>query len=630
MNNSEIYSKTNSDGQRFLDVLFTTLDYLTEHETVDKDCILPYSYFIAGLLSDSFLKETFESYGITAQKCINIVSDSNHPLAYIEDAPKTKQFEKLPLALLYNGILRNIKDDYYLNGKDIPEYKLEPYQIFDYATFLYEDKINDLIEKVTGIENFTDTKEYFDYTTKREEKYREFALEYGVDIYEIPFKQGTLEYNTENFRLICENGRMYLFTSTGEKERIEVINNTVRNMTLGCNNEILEVNDEKVTKENIDDLYDEIVRSDITKFKIRDIDTLSEVTFEIENESFFGKEEEEFMMEPHYPEDEEISYQPIYEKKNETKNNKTPLTRYGEDLTSLEYIKDPATGRKEELDRIMKILLYPERDKSIIITGVAGCGKTALVRGLAYRIQKGLVPEALKDIKIYSIDTATLVAGTKYVGTLEEKMKSILECASKDKNIILFIDEIHQAISGGKSEGSNNTVSEILKPYLDYGKVRVIGATTEEEYDEYIEPNTAFKTRFKKVSIKEPNYNTTYKVLDDLITSYNKISYSKLNCSPEMRKTIIDWLITSTKSTYRDYKDKSSNPRLVLDILKEAYAIAAFNESTEVTIEHLMEALKNEDRLYSSARDRQALRLKALKPRVKKETNKILEFKPRA
>ena len=97
-----------------------------------------------------------------------------------------------------------------------------------------------------------------------------------------------------------------------------------------------------------------------------------------------------------------------------------------------------------------------------------------------------------------------------------------------------------------------------------------------------------------------------------------------------MRKTIIDWLITSTKSTYRDYKDKSSNPRLVLDILKEAYAIAAFNESTEVTIEHLMEALKNEDRLYSSARDRQALRLKALKPKVKKETNKILEFKPRA
>lgn len=629
MNNLEIYNKTNSDGQRFLDVFFTTLDYLTEHGTVDKDCILPYSYFLAGILADPFLKETFEKFGITFKKCIETLTNTKHPLVYIEDAPKTKQFEKLPINLLYDQIINNIKDDYYLTGKDIPEYKLEPYQIFDYSTFLYEDKINALIEKVTGIENFTETEEYFDYTTKREEKYREFALGYGVDIYEIPFENDVLEYNTENFRLVCENGRMYLFTSTGDKERVEVINNTLKNIILGGNNEILEVNDDKVTKENIEDLYDEIIRSDITKFKIRDIDTLSEVTFETENESFFGKEIGGFMIEPNNPEDEEISYQRAYERKNEN-NNKTPLTRYGEDLTSLEYIKDPATGRKEELDRIMKILLYPERDKSIIITGVAGCGKTALVRGLAYRIQKGLVPEALKDIKIYSIDTATLVAGTKYVGTLEEKMKSILECASKDKNIIIFIDEIHQAISGGKSEGSNNTVSEILKPYLDYGKVRVIGATTEEEYDEYIEPNTAFKTRFKKVSIKEPDYNTTYKVLDDLINSYNKISYSKLNCSPEMRKTIIDWLITSTKSTYRDYKDKSSNPRLVLDILKEAYAIAAFNESTEVTIEHLMEALKNEDRLYSSARDRQALRLKSLKPRVKKETNKILEFKPRA
>ena len=222
-----------------------------------------------------------------------------------------------------------------------------------------------------------------------------------------------------------------------------------------------------------------------------------------------------------------------------------------------------------------------------------------------------------------------MVAGTKYVGTLEEKMKKILDEASKDKNIIIFIDEIHQAISGGKSEGNDNTVAEILKPYLDYGKVRVIGATTEEEYAEHVESNTAFKTRFKKVAIKEPDYNTTYQVLDDLITAYNKISYSKLNVSDAERHMIIDWLINSTKTSFRDYKDRASNPRLVLDILKEAYAIAAFNESEDVTIDHIIEALKNEDRLYESSRERQAQILRNMKPKQKSEC-KILEFKQRA
>ena len=211
---------------------------------------------------------------------------------------------------------------------------------------------------------------------------------------------------------------------------------------------------------------------------------------------------------------------------------------------------------------------------------------------------------------------------------LKKKWKKILDEASNDKNIIIFIDEIHQAISGGRAEGNDNTVAEILKPYLDYGKVRVIGATTEEEYTEHVESNTAFKTRFKKVAIKEPDYNTTYQVLDNLIEAYNKISYSKLNVSPEERHMIIDWLINSTKPTFRDYKDRASNPRLVLDILKEAYAIAAFNESEDVTIDHLIEALKNEDRLYESSRERQAQILRNLKPRPRSEC-KILEFKPR-
>ena len=133
----------------------------------------------------------------------------------------------------------------------------------------------------------------------------------------------------------------------------------------------------------------------------------------------------------------------------------------------------------------------------------------------------------------------------------------------------------------------------------------------------------------RQVAIKEPNYNTTYQVLDDLITAYNKISYSKLNVSDTERHMIIDWLINSTKTNFRDYKDRSSNPRLVLDILKEAYAIAAFNESEDVTTEHIIEALQNEDRLYESSRERQIQILKNIKPKPRSEC-KILEFKPRA
>ena len=221
-----------------------------------------------------------------------------------------------------------------------------------------------------------------------------------------------------------------------------------------------------------------------------------------------------------------------------------------------------------------------------------------------------------------------MVAGTKYVGTLEEKMKAILEEASKDKNIILFIDEIHQAISGGKSEGSDNTVSEILKPYLDYGKVRVIGATTTEEYSEYVEPNKAFKTRFKKISVKEPTEDVIYKILDELIEAYNKISYSKLLVSIEERDMLIKWLIESTKTSYRTYNDRSSNPRLILDIIKEVYAIAALDGREEITRDDFIKAIKCEERLYESSRNRQAELLTRMMPKPKKECI-ILEFKPR-
>lgn len=613
MSNYELYESTNNSTKKYLDAVFSLLRYFDENETSIKDNdILPISFFLAGLKTDDFIKQTFNSFGITFDKCFDSLKNETIPLEE-RSALETSEFTTYRLEDIYRTILDELKNDYYLEDKEIKYEDIEPYQIFDYMMMFYYESICALIEKSNGIEDFMDSTSFFEYTTYREDKFAEFAKKYGIDVYEQAHTESIREYHTENFNIIFDDGKLYLFSNTGSKITIPTLNGENASITLGRNTEIIKINDKLVTRRNFDELIEMLKdKNKIIKFTTYDIDRRCENSFTVIKEDMFGSEKME-----------DVTNKKI--DMSETPN----LDKYGEDLTSMSYLKDPSVGRKQELERIMKILLYPERDKSVIITGVAGCGKTALVKGLAYRIQKGDVPAPLKDLKIISIDTATMVAGTKYVGTLEEKMKKILDEASNDKNIIIFIDEIHQAVSGGRAEGNDNTVAEILKPYLDYGKVRVIGATTEEEYAEHVESNTAFKTRFKKVAIKEPDYNTTYQVLDDLIEAYNKISYSKLIVSPEERHMIIDWLINSTKPTFRDYKDRASNPRLVLDILKEAYAIAAFNESKEVTVDHLIEALKNEDRLYESSRERQVQILRSLKPRPRSEC-KILEFKPRA
>lgn len=613
MSNYELYESTNNSTKKYLDAVFSLLRYFDENETSIKDNdILPISFFLAGLKTDDFIKQTFNSFGITFDKCFDSLKNETIPLEE-RSALETSEFTTYRLEDIYRTILDELKNDYYLEDKEIKYEDIEPYQIFDYMMMFYYESICALIKKSNGIEDFMDSTSFFEYTTYREDKFAEFAKKYGIDVYEQAHTESIREYHTENFNIIFDDGKLYLFSNTGSKITIPTLNGENASITLGRNTEIIKINDKLVTRRNFDELIEMLKdKNKIIKFTTYDIDRRCENSFAVIKEDMFGSGKME-----------DVTNKKI--DMSETPN----LDKYGEDLTSMPYLKDPSVGRKQELERIMKILLYPERDKSVIITGVAGCGKTALVKGLAYRIQKGDVPAPLKDLKIISIDTATMVAGTKYVGTLEEKMKKILDEASNDKNIIIFIDEIHQAVSGGRAEGNDNTVAEILKPYLDYGKVRVIGATTEEEYAEHVESNTAFKTRFKKVAIKEPDYNTTYQVLDDLIEAYNKISYSKLIVSPEERHMIIDWLINSTKPTFRDYKDRASNPRLVLDVLKEAYAIAAFNESGEVTVDHLIEALKNEDRLYESSRERQAQILRSLKPRPRSEC-KILEFKPRA
>ena len=198
-------------------------------------------------------------------------------------------------------------------------------------------------------------------------------------------------------------------------------------------------------------------------------------------------------------------------------NNENVLEKYGRDI--VEDAKagkiDPVIGRDEEIRSITRILSRKTKNNPVLI-GEPGVGKTAIVEGLALRILKGDVPSSLKDKTIWELDMASLVAGAKYRGEFEERLKNVLnEVKKSEGRIIMFIDEIHMIVGTGSSEGSMDT-SNILKPMLARGEIHVIGATTLNEYRKYIEKDGALERRFQKITVHEPNVEDTITILRGL------------------------------------------------------------------------------------------------------------------
>ncbi len=196
---------------------------------------------------------------------------------------------------------------------------------------------------------------------------------------------------------------------------------------------------------------------------------------------------------------------------------KNVLEKYGRDI--IEDAKagkiDPVIGRDEEIRSITRVLSRKTKNNPVLI-GEPGVGKTAIVEGLALRILKGDVPSSLKDKKIWELDMASLVAGAKYRGEFEERLKNVLnEVKKSEGNIIMFIDEIHMIVGTGATEGAMDT-SNILKPMLARGEIHVIGATTLNEYRKYIEKDGALERRFQKVKVEEPNVEDTITILRGL------------------------------------------------------------------------------------------------------------------
>lgn len=257
---------------------------------------------------------------------------------------------------------------------------------------------------------------------------------------------------------------------------------------------------------------------------------------------------------------DEFMYRPL--KKNSL------LNEIGIDLTKTKL--DIAIGREKEIERLLEILSRKCKNNPILV-GEAGVGKTAIVEHLAYLIKNNKTPLNLRNKKIISLDMASLVAGTKYRGEFEEKLKKIINEIENDKDIILFIDEIHTLVGAGGAEGAIDA-SNILKPALARGKIRCIGATTTLEYKKYIEKDKALDRRFQKIIVDIPNKEETEKILLKTKKVYEK--YHSVSIDDDLIKLIVD--LSHKYIVDRNEPDRS------LDILDEVCASVSIKEDNDL------------------------------------------------
>ncbi|RME25440.1 MAG: ATP-dependent Clp protease ATP-binding subunit, partial [Candidatus Zixiibacteriota bacterium] len=240
----------------------------------------------------------------------------------------------------------------------------------------------------------------------------------------------------------------------------------------------------------------------------------------------------------------EIDYKEAYEElknvqagkpsayKKKRKKSKTPaLDHFGRDLTELARRGklDPIIGRDMEIERVCQVLSRRKKNNPVLI-GEPGVGKTAIAEGLAQRIVEGNVPQTLENKRVVTLDMASLVAGTKYRGQFEERLKAVMNEIINSPDVIIFIDELHTIVGAGGAEGSLDA-SNIFKPALSRGELRCIGATTLNEYRKYIEKDGALERRFQTVMIEPPSEADTIAILKGLRTKYEE--HHKLHISDE-------------------------------------------------------------------------------------------------
>lgn len=269
---------------------------------------------------------------------------------------------------------------------------------------------------------------------------------------------------------------------------------------------------------------------------------------------------------------DEFSFSLIDKSKKSNKKKKLLISELGYDLTNLAKNGkfDPVVGRDKEIKRLMEILCRRNKNNPILI-GEAGVGKTAIVEELAKLISSSDVPNLLLNKRIISLDMASIVAGTKYRGEFEERMKKIVKEAEDNDDIILFIDEIHTLVGAGGAEGAIDA-SNILKPALARGKIRCIGATTSDEYKKYFEKDSALERRFQKIIVNEPSVEDTKSILLELKPIYEK--YHNVVISD----CIIDYIVSLSERYIFD----RNRPDKEIDILDEVCSMVGMKENDNV------------------------------------------------
>jgi len=321
---------------------------------------------------------------------------------------------------------------------------------------------------------------------------------------------------------------------------------------------------------------------------------------------------------------EEIIYSMIGEKSTSQSNksfstfvqNKTPtLDQFSRDLTILASRGelDPVIGREDEIERVIEILMRRKKNNPAII-GDPGVGKTSIVEGLAQRIVAGDVPDLLKGRRIVSLDLASIIAGTKYRGEFEERMKKILKEVSRTQSsVILFIDEFHNIVGAGAAEGAIDA-SNILKPSLTNGEIQVIGATTLKEYRRYIEKDGALERRFQPVFVKEPSIEESIEILNGLRERYERFHGVK----------ITDEAITGAVNLSVKYINDRFLPDKAIDLIDEASARVKLHLSKSSEIKEMEKNLKSvKERKFQAIREKKLFEADKMREEERNILNKL-------
>src|SRR5215210_7801765 len=302
------------------------------------------------------------------------------------------------------------------------------------------------------------------------------------------------------------------------------------------------------------------------------------------------------------------------------KDVKTPALRaFGRDLTDLarKGELDPVIGRKNEIERVIQVLCRRTKNNPVLL-GEAGVGKTAIVEGLAQEIASGNVPEILRDKKVITLDLALMVAGTKYRGQFEERIKAVMDEIRRTKNVILFIDELHTIVGAGSAEGAMDA-SNIIKPALSRGELQCVGATTLNEYRKYIEKDAALERRFQSVKVEAPSVEETVQILKGLRIKYEQHHKARYT----------DDAIESSAKLSDRYLTGRFLPDKAIDVMDEAGARARIGSMTRPPdvkhIEHEIEGIRGDKEAAIKAQDfEKAASLRDTEKQAKEKLERIL------